>query len=276
MKKALLSLFLICVVALSVNAQECESEILGAAPSPVPPTDQAGTDGSDTDCMIVQEWNNPGTFSDYNVVVTEPDSSFIVGVSIDGAFDFSGFSEGDYTFTAFAFNQADFDQLAEDINPLLPLLSYPPIPLPATLDNVFNTLGDVLGDITVPDVEDAICNFLPTVAPDAEITYSVSEAPYVLSVAAGNNACDGVGIDDIALTTNVTLAPVPAVDFINVGIESNDYALTVSIYNVNGQLVNQKVTADRNVTFNIADLSSGMYFVEVSNGIDAITEKFVK
>jgi len=51
---------------------------------------------------------------------------------------------------------------------------------------------------------------------------------------------------------------------------------TISIIDVNGKLVQQISTANRNYSLNIKQLSAGIYFVRVDDGEKTATLKFIK
>lgn len=291
MKKLVLTLFVAGALCLGLQAQtpNCAAEQLGAAPNPVKTTDCVLQDGSQTDCLLISTWNDPGVFVNRKIVVSLPQevegvlTDIIQGVSDDGRFNFGDdgtgtpFPTGTYTFTAFAFNQSELDALAATINPLLPILSYPTIPIPADLATVFNVLKGVLGPISIADVEDAICNFLPSILPTATLPYSVSDNPYTVDVVASGCVC-GVGIDNPASETafNVQVSPIPAVNFVNISIQTIAPQTSVKVFDVTGKLVDSFVAYDRQVSLDVSRYQSGLYVVSVSNGATNRNVKFVK
>ncbi len=70
----------------------------------------------------------------------------------------------------------------------------------------------------------------------------------------------------------VNAYPVPASDMINV--EVSEYS-TVEIYNLNGQQMRSQ-TGEGVVSFQVADLTSGVYFIKVTSEAGAKTIKFAK
>ncbi|MGV9003811.1 Omp28-related outer membrane protein [Flavobacterium sp.] len=77
-------------------------------------------------------------------------------------------------------------------------------------------------------------------------------------------------------TTDFSLSPNPAHDFIAL----NDIALNigdiVSIFNINGQLVLEEEVKSESVEINIADLPLGMYLIKLKTETGIITKKFIK
>lgn len=291
MKKLLLILTASAMFGMSAFAQtpNCDDEVIGAAPNPTPPTECVLQDGSQTDCLLITQWNDPGTFANRRMVITFPTDTgsatvdIVQGVSADGTFNFGNngtgnpYPVGTYKFTAFAFNQTQLDALAALINPLLPILSYPTIPVPAELSQVFDVLKGVLGPITIDDVEGAICDFLPTLLPSATLPYSVSDNPYEVNVVASGCVC-GVGIDSPLASGNfnVSLSPVPAVSFVNINIQSNTPQTRVTVYDISGKMVDNFVTNSKNHTLDVSNYNSGMYVVTVTDGKTSSSSKFVK
>jgi hypothetical protein len=291
MKKLLLALSVLALMSVGVNAQtpNCAAEIIGAAPNPAQPTICVLQDGSQTDCLLISTWNDPGTFANRKIVVTYPTLvdgalvDIIQGVSDDGTYNFGNDGTGNpypvgmYKFTAFAFNQSELDALAATLNPLLPILTYPTIPIPADLAQVFAVLSGVLGPISILDVEGAICDFLPSILPTATLPYSVSDNPYEVSVVAAGCTC-GVGIDDVNndYSFNVSVSPVPAYNFVELNVQTIMPQTKVAVYDVTGKLVENFTTSDKKVTLDINRYQAGMYVVSVSNGTITKNTKFVK
>ncbi|OWY21835.1 T9SS C-terminal target domain-containing protein [Sphingobacteriales bacterium UPWRP_1] len=291
MKKLLLtfSAFALFTTGAFAQTPNCDDEVLGAAPNPTPPTECVLQDGSQTDCLLITQWNDPGTFSDRRIVITFPTDTgsavvdIVRGVSTDGTFNFSNdgtgtpYPTGTYKFTAFAFNQSELDALAALINPLLPILSYPTIPVPAELSQVFDVLSGVLGPITIEDVEGAICDFLPTLLPTASLPYSVSDNPYEVDVQTSGCVC-GVGIENpLAVSAlSVSASPVPAVTAVTLNIQSVAPQTSVAVYDVAGRLVDNFTTTNKQHTLDISRYNAGMYVVSVSDGKSTTHTKIVK
>lgn len=291
MKKLLLTLTVSAFMGMSIYAQtpNCAAEIIGGAPNPEQPTICVLQDGSQTDCLLITNWNDPGTFANRKIVVTFPTLvdgvlvDIIQGVSDDGTYDFGDdgtgnpYPAGTYKFTAFAFNQSELDALAATINPLLPILTYPTIPTPADLAVVFDVLSGVLGPISIEDVESAICDFLPSILPTATLPYSVSDSPYDIAVVASGCVC-GVGIENPVYDNSfsVSVSPVPANNFVELSVQTITPQTEVSVYDVTGKLVTNFTTSDKNIPLDITAYRAGMYIVSVSNGTTTQNTKFVK
>jgi uncharacterized delta-60 repeat protein len=81
--------------------------------------------------------------------------------------------------------------------------------------------------------------------------------------------------DQNSAPSNIRLSPNPVKDVVHIeGLSSSPK--TISIIDVNGKLVQQISTADRNYSFNIKQLSAGIYFVRVDDGEKTATLKFIK
>jgi type IX secretion system substrate protein len=74
--------------------------------------------------------------------------------------------------------------------------------------------------------------------------------------------------------------PNPAVNQLNITIptEWQNKTIAYSMYNLNGNLVNQKInnSAGQTETFNISNLPAGLYLVEVNNGNTKSIQRFIK
>jgi ELWxxDGT repeat protein len=64
---------------------------------------------------------------------------------------------------------------------------------------------------------------------------------------------------------NVSIYPNPGNDFFNIENKENQ-TLNVKIYGVQGQILNQFDTSESLININTSDYTSGMYFIQVSNG----------
>jgi hypothetical protein len=76
----------------------------------------------------------------------------------------------------------------------------------------------------------------------------------------------------------ITVSPNPANDIINIdGITSSTKANSVSIVNLEGKVIAMKeVTTGTNVSFDLTDVKSGLYFVNVAHASGVETVKFIK
>ncbi|APY12251.1 hypothetical protein BWZ22_13900 [Seonamhaeicola sp. S2-3] len=82
-----------------------------------------------------------------------------------------------------------------------------------------------------------------------------------------------LGIDDVSLNTNsVKLYPNPVSD--RLFIKSTEQIESVTIYNINGQLIKQAIEATNGV--DISQLPNGLYMVQIQTNANTITQKFLK
>ncbi len=89
-----------------------------------------------------------------------------------------------------------------------------------------------------------------------------------------------VGIDDVALSNNVSVFPNPAEDIINVSFENvNTDQLNITLLSVQGQEVFAKQYAnfDGNSiqTFDVSDMPKGVYFVKITTDSEVLTNRIV-
>ncbi|MFY9418808.1 MAG: T9SS type A sorting domain-containing protein, partial [Bacteroidales bacterium] len=89
-----------------------------------------------------------------------------------------------------------------------------------------------------------------------------------------------VSIDDFVTEENhLSVYPNPATDYINIVNKMGNKPFTVSIYNMNGQLVYVKLISDNsNATIQIpvSSLNSGTYIISCQGNNKMYSSKFVK
>jgi len=89
-----------------------------------------------------------------------------------------------------------------------------------------------------------------------------------------------VSIDDFVTEENhLSVYPNPATDYINIDNKMGNNPFTVSIYNMNGQLVYVKLISDNsNATIQIpvSSLNSGTYIISCQGNNKMYSSKFVK
>lgn len=80
--------------------------------------------------------------------------------------------------------------------------------------------------------------------------------------------------------TGLTLYPNPANTELNVALTLDEGGMyTIAFFDLQGRMVKEKVMnldSNQNLRFDISDLESGIYLVQVSNGRDSFTEKLIK
>ncbi len=305
MKKQLLTLFCAAfLIAFSTDAFAQSCRLNDVASIPVPPATCAAIDGSNAAALEVTDYSfSSNDLPDYQLVITAPyvDQLYdqegnprldddgnpeggekIFGLTYDGTFDFSGAEPGEYKVVPFAYDQAELNALAELINPLAGVIGIPVIELPAELSSVLATISEVLGELTISDVEGAICEFLPGLGPnfgtaeDPIITYDVGDEQgeyYTLTVM---ESCP-VGINDFdQLSFGIaSIVPVPAVDFVSINLNNNSYAnFEVAVYDLTGKMIQNTNIQQNDFTLDVSTYSAGMYFISISNEEGAVNSKF--
>ena len=291
MRNNYLTLTLLLVAMLFLNFQSAFAQCDAVAGEASGVVGEVKQDGSDAANLAVSAWTiEPSGTTDHLFVVLGPEvdaagDAIIVGVSeADGTFDFSDDGSGEphqlgtYTFVGFAYNQAELDDLATQLNPLLPVLSLPPIPTPATLANVFSVVGSVVGDLTIPAVESAVTETLPTLLPGFELCFAVAENGHSVEVVLD------VGIEDNIVATNdfTTVSNFPNPFSVNTTVSfdvTKPQLVNFSVYDLTGRVVfEQEVSANEGVNeidFEAADLNSGMYIYTLDNGAESVTKRMI-
>jgi hypothetical protein len=82
----------------------------------------------------------------------------------------------------------------------------------------------------------------------------------------------GVGVDELGLT-EVKIYPNPTTDVLHVAAEGYS---TVSITNLLGQVISTEKISDTQFTLNVADLTSGVYFIKLQGERGTTSKKFIK
>jgi hypothetical protein len=83
-------------------------------------------------------------------------------------------------------------------------------------------------------------------------------------------------IQELKLNNSITLYPNPASDNITVEIASLAKTQTISIYNIQGQLLIQQPMMQAKTNIDISAFSKGLYFLKVENEKSIAVKKFVK
>lgn len=86
-----------------------------------------------------------------------------------------------------------------------------------------------------------------------------------------------IGIKEISKPFNAFVYPNPATEQITVNINKNASKLSAEVLDMTGRVIRSVTAADSYAaSINIADLSSGVYLIRVSDGQSRVTEKWVK
>ena len=107
---------------------------------------------------------------------------------------------------------------------------------------------------------------------------NMSSAQTIVSFSDSTNNCDVLSTNTFeSLQNNVFIYPNPAKDLFR--ISWSDTALSkLEIYDVNGRFIKRETLAgtEGNKQISIHDLSSGVYFLKISNNNKTIIKKFIK
>jgi photosystem II stability/assembly factor-like uncharacterized protein len=92
-----------------------------------------------------------------------------------------------------------------------------------------------------------------------------------------NEISSNVGIDQVSVDElSVNLFPNPASDLVSLYFNNPSASpLNILIFNANGTLVQSELLTENNQTFNITNLTNGVYFVRITNGEGVIDKKLV-
>ena len=74
-----------------------------------------------------------------------------------------------------------------------------------------------------------------------------------------------VAIENVQLFPEISVYPNPTSEFVNLDIPANYNALDISMYDVTGKLLRTKANASGLVTFDVNDLATGIYYLQVLN-----------
>ncbi len=85
-----------------------------------------------------------------------------------------------------------------------------------------------------------------------------------------------VGLNELTLNKQAKLYPNPASDFVTLNTENigNDFII-INVYNVVGALVKSELLNISKQQFNVEDLSSGVYIIEIKNKESTESEKLI-
>lgn len=90
----------------------------------------------------------------------------------------------------------------------------------------------------------------------------------------GNNTFTGITTDEENDSDEITIYPNPVSNFLNIKLNSNNTTSTYKIINIVGKVIQ---SGELNTTqLNITNLNSGLYILEVMNGMKVFKQKFIK
>ena len=87
----------------------------------------------------------------------------------------------------------------------------------------------------------------------------------------------GTGINSYVSEKDVTIAPNPAVDYMNVTVKNDNFQVNhCYIVDINGKVVSAQDVENNNFSVNVSSMASGLYFIRLTDGKSNVTTKFVK
>lgn len=85
------------------------------------------------------------------------------------------------------------------------------------------------------------------------------------------------GIQNYVSEKDVTIAPNPAVDFVNVTVKNDNFQVShYYVADINGKMVLSQDVEDNTFNINVSNLSSGCYFIRLTDGKSNVTTKLIK
>ena len=87
----------------------------------------------------------------------------------------------------------------------------------------------------------------------------------------------GTDVPNYLNENDLDVYPNPAADRLTVSLRTDQFQVTqMAVYDLNGRLVLSQPVSDNQLTLNVGQLSSGSYFLRLSDGKFSVTTKFVK
>ncbi|MEI6578616.1 MAG: T9SS type A sorting domain-containing protein [Eubacteriales bacterium] len=108
---------------------------------------------------------------------------------------------------------------------------------------------------------------------NVKMDYTLGETVIETFSAGGNTLTQGfhqtnltlVAIENVELFAEMSVYPNPTSEFVNLDIPANYNLLDVNMYDVTGKLIRTKTNVSGLVTFNVNDLATGTYYLQVIN-----------
>lgn len=155
--------------------------------------------------------------------------------------------------------------------------------LKTDIDGLIETCPSTQATITITDAPTQTNNFIPS--EDSNTTEGILCNLVVSDVLfTENTSCSytvETSIENVSAITAIKLYPVPTAEKLQVEFNTNTgLALTLELVNINGSILTQKklkTNQGNNIeTFDVATLSSGIYFLKITDGNSIWSERFVK
>lgn len=110
-------------------------------------------------------------------------------------------------------------------------------------------------------------------AGNVKMDYTLGETVIETFTAGGNTLTQGfhqtnltlVAIENVELFAEISIYPNPTSEFVNIDIPADYKLMDISMYDVTGKLLKNKTNASGLVTFNVNDLATGTYYLQVIN-----------
>ncbi|MBT8267411.1 MAG: T9SS type A sorting domain-containing protein [Bacteroidia bacterium] len=89
-------------------------------------------------------------------------------------------------------------------------------------------------------------------------------------------AATTLGIDDLVHITSLKISPNPGHDLLKISLKDISNTSTLKVFNVHGVLIMDTKLKHTNTTLTISNWTSGIYFIEISDGSKREVKKFIK
>ena len=87
----------------------------------------------------------------------------------------------------------------------------------------------------------------------------------------------GTGIHNYVSENDVNIAPNPAVDYMNVTVNNDNFQVShCYVVDINGKVVYTQNVENNNFSVNVSSMASGLYFLRLTDGKSNVTTKFIK
>ena len=85
------------------------------------------------------------------------------------------------------------------------------------------------------------------------------------------------GINNYVSESDITVAPNPVVDQLNVTVKNDKFQVSqLYVVDMTGRVVSAQNVQENNISLDVNALSSGMYFLRLTDGKTNVTTKFIK
>lgn len=276
MKKLMTYLFCLVLGSQLTIVAQC-SIMAGLAEAPV---FEILADGSNLESLAITDFVVTASGADrieYLVIGSEVDSSgspIIIGVADEtGVFDFSDdgtgnpYPVGEYCFVQVAYDEEDFNNFGNMMNPLLPIVTPSAFFPPYSIRKFVLMLESAIPPVSLASFEEMIHVTIPSLGIPVFCHDIADEGHCVELVLWATNIAENQRI------TNIAHFPNPVTNSVTFSFATTQpEALTLQIYDLSGKLFLEEnrmaTTGQQQWTVDIAQFSTGMYFYQLGNGED--------